>query len=111
MILTGDDGGDDSDEISVMCNYCIDNEVNIKDILLDKKGYTTQKTVENIKPIVDDNKVILITQKYHLNRALFISKKHKINAIGAYPNQKRTKPKYLIREYLSIIKAFFKTII
>src|SRR5690554_4824026 len=45
IILSGDDGGDETDEISVMKRYCIEKGIGSEDIITDTKGYDTYSTI------------------------------------------------------------------
>ena len=111
ILISGDDGGDETDEISIMKKYCLANNVNSKDLLIDKKGYNTFNTIINSKNIFKIKKCILVTQDYHINRAIYVSNKLGIETYGKIAeNKNKVKLKYVLREYLANVKAFFQTI-
>ena len=65
-----------------MKNYLLDSNIPIEDILIDELGYSTGESITNYKNNYKDKSLIIITQEYHLYRALFIANKLEINAIG-----------------------------
>jgi len=71
-------------EIDVMNKYLLDNNVKEEDILFDYKGYSTNESLLNYNNKYSDKSVIIVTQKYHLYRALFIAKELNLNAIGVH---------------------------
>ncbi|QZK99518.1 YdcF family protein [Flavobacterium psychrophilum] len=111
ILLSGDDGGDESDEITVMKNYCITHNIDPNNIIIDTKGYDTYKTIERAKKIFKVDKAIFVSQEYHLNRAVFIGNKLGIETYGKIAEKKESVSlKYIVREYFANVKAFFKTI-
>lgn len=69
-------------EITTMNQYLINNNIPEEDILIDEKGYSTGESLINYKNNYKDKSVIIITQEYHLYRALFIAENMEISAIG-----------------------------
>ena len=59
------------------------------------------------------NKIVIVTQKYHLYRSLYIAKKLDIDAYGisSVDNEYSGQTKRDMREFLARIKDFFKCII
>lgn len=108
LLMTGDGIDEYYDEVSVMKNYAIDNGVSPKDIIEDKYGLNTSKSIINLKKL-DANNVIIVSQKFHLNRALYLAQKYDIESI-AYPAEDKNYGSlfYLyIRDIIASIKDFF----
>ena len=109
IILSGDKH-DNYNEPLVMKNYLIEKGVNEENIILDEIGYSTYESIYNIKNIYKYKKIVIVTQKYHLYRALYISKSLGISAIGvSCVNKKYSGNTYReIREVLARNKDFIK---
>ena len=113
IILSGDHGKNDYDEVNVMRDYMLDSDIPSQDIFLDHAGFSTYDSIYRAKYIFGTKKIIIITQKYHLYRALYIAKKIGIEAYGIPASdipQKGIMLKNEIREILSRDKNFIKVI-
>lgn len=82
IIMSGDHSSDEYNEVAVMKQYAINAGVPSEDIFMDHKGYSTYETAYRAKEVFEANKVILVTQEYHLYRAVYIAKKLGIKAYG-----------------------------
>ena len=114
IILTGDHGKKDYDEVNVMKNYLINTSVESQDIFLDHAGFNTYDSIYRVKNIFQAKKIIIVTQKYHMYRALYLANKLDLEAVGIVAldiPQKSIMLKNQIREVLSRDKNFFKGII
>ena len=88
IIISGDSlKSDVYDEVSVMYNYLISKGVDDINIIKDNYGVSTYDSIYRIKDIVKDKKLIIVTQKYHLYRSVFISHELDIDSIGIYANE------------------------
>ena len=81
-ILISGDHSKEYSEVEVMYNYLIEHGINEEDIVIDYEGYSTSDSILNYKKEYSDKSVIIVTQKYHLYRALFIANDLSLNAIG-----------------------------
>lgn len=86
IIMSGDHSSDDYNEVSVMKNFAIAKGVPSSDIFMDHFGYSTYESLYRAKEIFQVKKVILVTQDYHLYRALYIANQLGIEAIGFTSN-------------------------
>ena len=82
ILVSGDHGQADYDEVNVMKNYCIENGVPSEDIFMDHAGFSTYESIYRAKNIFGVNKMVICTQEYHLYRALYISEAFDIEAVG-----------------------------
>lgn len=113
ILMSGDNKDNYYNEVEVMKNYALSKGVKEKDILIDKYGLSTYDSIYRLKSLYNYDNIIISTQKYHLYRALYISKIFKINAIGIDATEKKLPNDFyrILRESLAITKDFFKTII
>lgn len=109
ILLSGDNGREEYDELTVMKNYCYSHGVDTTKIFIDYAGFDTYSTMYRAKHIFKIKRATLISQKYHLNRAIYIGQQLGIKSVGYSAN----KGEYLgynyvcFREYLSTFKSFF----
>lgn len=82
LIMSGDHGREHYDEVNVMKQYAIDSGVPSEDIFMDHAGFSTYESVYRAKAIFEVKKVIIVTQEYHLYRALYLADKFDIEAYG-----------------------------
>ena len=113
IILTGDHGTKEYDEVNVMRDYMLNMNIPSNDIFLDHAGFSTYDSIYRAKYIFEAKKIIIITQKYHMARALYLANKIGIEAYGVTSfdiPQKGIMLKNEIREILSRDKNFIKAI-
>ena len=112
IIMSGDHGKKDYDEVNLMKKYAIDNGVPSENIFMDHAGFSTYESIYRAKEIFGAKKVIIVTQRYHLYRALFIAKKLGIEAYGVGSDPRRYVGMVYreLREVLARDKDFFKCI-
>ncbi len=82
LLMSGDHGREDYDEVGAMKDYAIENGVPSEDVFMDHAGFSTYETVYRAKEIFEADKVIIVTQEYHLYRALYIAKQLGVEAYG-----------------------------
>ena len=82
IIMSGDHGQTEYDEVNTMKQYAIDAGVPSSDIFMDHAGFSTYETVVRAKEIFGAKRVIIVTQEYHLYRALYIAKQFGLDAWG-----------------------------
>lgn len=82
MLMSGDHGTKEYDEVNVMKKYAIENNVLSNDIFMDHAGFSTYESVYRAKEIFEAKKVIIVTQKYHLYRAIYNARKLGLDAYG-----------------------------
>jgi len=82
IIMSGDHGQEDYDEVNIMKEYAIEKGVQSEDIFMDHAGFSTYESIYRAKEIFKAKKVIIVTQEYHLYRALYIANELGIEAYG-----------------------------
>lgn len=113
IIVSGDHGKKDYNEVGVMKKYLINNGIPSEDIFMDHAGFSTYDSIYRLKEIFEAKKVVIVTQKYHLYRAVYISKKLNLEAYGVAANPRKYAGRVFreIREVIARNKDFLKTII
>ena len=82
IIMSGDHGKENYDEVNIMKEYAIEQGVKSEDIFMDHAGFSTYESMYRAKEVFEANKIVIVTQKYHLYRALYIAKQLGIEAYG-----------------------------
>lgn len=113
IIMSGDHGRADYDEVNVMRAFALEQGVSAEDIFLDHAGFSTYDSVYRAKNIFGAENIIIVSQKYHLYRALYIAKKLDVKAAGVSANLNTYggQLKRDIREIIARDKDFFKCIV
>lgn len=112
LLLSGDHQSEDYDEVGVMSAYAIENGVPEADILLDHLGLSTYESVIRSKDVFGIGSMVIVTQEYHLPRALYIAEQLEIDAVGVCADTRSYKSELYrnVREYAARTKDFFKCI-
>ena len=82
IIMSGDHGREDYDEVNVMKSYAVENGVPDGDVFMDHAGFSTYDSVYRAKAVFEADSIIIVTQKYHLYRAHYIAERLGVNAVG-----------------------------
>lgn len=77
LLMSGDHGQKEYDEVNTMKTCAIDAGVPSEDIFMDHAGFSTYESVYRAKEIFGADKIVIVTQEYHLYRALYVA-----NALG-----------------------------
>ena len=110
--MSGDHGKAEYDEVNVMKKFAIEKGVPSEDIFMDHAGFSSYESVYRAKEIFEAKKIIIVTQKYHLYRSLYIANQLGIEAYGVASDPR----KYVgaayreAREILARNKDFVKCI-
>lgn len=112
LIMSGDNGREGYDEVNVMKEYAINKGIPSEDIFMDHAGFSTYESIYRAKEIFKVEKAIIVTQKYHLYRALHIGNKLGINVtgVGADPRKYSGQIFRELREILARNKDFIQAI-
>jgi vancomycin permeability regulator SanA len=108
LLMSGDHTGD-YNEVGVMKSLATVMGVPSEDIFLDHEGYSTYESLYRAKAVFGAKKIIIITQEYHLHRALYIARELGMEAMGVSADLRpyRLQGRYNAREYLARFKDFF----
>lgn len=82
IIMSGDHGSDVYNEVGVMKLYAVKKGVPAKDIFMDHAGFSTYESLYRAKEVFGSKNITVVTQKYHLYRALYLGKSLDISVYG-----------------------------
>jgi vancomycin permeability regulator SanA len=82
IIVSGDHGRRDYDEVNAMKKYYLDKGVSSDKVFMDHAGFTTYESMYRAKEIFKANKIIVVTQEFHLPRAIYIAKELGLEVYG-----------------------------
>lgn len=82
LLMSGDHGREEYNEVGTMKQYAIDAGIASEDIFMDHAGFSTYESVYRAKEIFQADKIVIVTQEYHLYRALYIADKLGVEAYG-----------------------------
>ncbi len=112
IIMSGDHGTKEYDEVNIMKEYAIEKGVPSEDIFMDHAGFSTYESIYRAKEIFQAKRIIIVTQRYHLYRALYIANQLGLEAygVGSDPREYVGSTYREIREVLARDKDFIKCI-
>jgi len=82
LLMSGDHGQSDYDEVNVMKDYAIAAGVPSECIFMDHAGFSTYESLYRARDIFKADSVLIVTQKYHLYRALYVAEALGLEARG-----------------------------
>jgi SanA protein len=112
FLLTGDHGQKGYDEVNTMKKYLLEKGVDTRDIFLDHAGFDTYNSMVRAKEIFEVNDAVVVTQDFHLNRAVYLARANGLNACGIASDRReyRTINYLRFRELSARVKAFAEVI-
>jgi len=113
IIVSGDHGTEEYDEVLAMKKYLMNQGVPREDIFMDHAGFDTYDSMYRAKNVFCVESAIVVTQEYHLSRALYIGNAIGIESVGVSSDLQEYEhmDNYLVREFFARNKAFFDTAI
>ncbi|MBQ8783586.1 MAG: YdcF family protein [Clostridia bacterium] len=82
ILMSGDHGRKDYDEVNVMKNFAVDEGVESENIFMDHAGFSTYESMYRAKEVFKAKKIIIVTQGYHLPRAIYCAQALGLEAYG-----------------------------
>ncbi len=109
LLMSGDHGQENYDEVNVMKSFAVERGVPSEAVFMDHAGFSTYESMYRAKEIFKAEKVLIVTQKYHLYRAVYVARQLGLDACGveAMPREYVGQPWYSFREILARDKDFF----
>ncbi|MBP7134568.1 YdcF family protein [Patescibacteria group bacterium] len=107
VIVTGDDGQYRSNEVAVMKQELLRQGVMSEDLLTDGHGYRTYESCKNAATVYGIRRAVIITQRFHLARALTLCRAFGIDAVGVIADRQPyiKISQFTIRELFASVKA------
>lgn len=113
ILVSGDHGRKEYDEVNAAKAYLLASGVAGKDIFLDHAGFDTYDSVYRARDVFEVKSMVVVTQGYHLPRALFIAHELGVEAVGVgadlriYGGENYRN----FREEFAVVKAWFDVIL
>lgn len=110
FLLSGDHGILQYDEVNHMKDYLLSAGVPLSDIFTDHAGFDTYNSITRAKEVFEVNTMIIVTQKFHLKRAVFIARMKGLTVQGYVADKRKyaSMPLLFFREKAARIKAFWE---
>lgn len=115
IIVSGDHGREEYDEVNAMKSYLIENEIPSENIFMDHAGFSTYESLYRAGYIFKVEKLTVVTQEYHLYRAVYIGNKLGIETYGvpaaktAYYGQTSREIREILARDKDFVKCIFKS--
>lgn len=113
LLMSGDHGTVPYDEVNVMKDFAIAAGLPSENIFMDHAGFSTYESVYRAKEIFQVKRLVIVSQGYHIYRALYIADQLGLEAYGVkakseeYPGQSSRD----FREKFARVKDFFSVIL
>ncbi len=109
ILVSGDARHPSYNEPKAMSEYLVSHAVDAKHIVLDDSGLSTYETCLRAKEVYGLRRVVLVTQRFHLPRSLYLANELGLDAVGVASDikLKREVDYQRVREWAAEIKAFF----
>lgn len=108
ILMTGDHGRVGYDEVDAMKTYAVEDGIPSQDVFMDHAGFSTYESMYRAREVFAAKKVIIVTQEYHLYRAVYIARMLGIDAYGVTSDYNRYLDQFRrdVREVLARVKDF-----
>lgn len=113
LLMSGDHGTEQYDEVTAMKQYALAAGIPTEDVFMDHAGFSTYESIYRAKEIFQADKIIVVTQQYHLYRALYIAETLGIEAYGVNADYRQYGGQFMrdVREVLARIKDVGMTLL
>ncbi len=82
LLMSGDHSKKDYDEVNVMKSFAIEKGAVSNEVFMDHAGFSTYESMYRARDVFEVESVIIITQRYHLYRAIYDARKLGLDAYG-----------------------------
>lgn len=108
LLMTGDHGREGYDEVDAMKTFAVDAGIASENVFMDHAGFSTYESMYRAKEIFQAKKIIIVTQEYHLYRAIYIAESLGMEAYGVSSDYRSYggQLQYDLREVLARVKDF-----
>jgi SanA protein len=108
LLLTGDNRFVDYNEPAAMAEYAISQGVPREDLVLDYAGRRTYDSCYRARAIFGVEQAVLVTQEFHLPRAVFTCDRLGLDVVGVVADRHRLfrEPWYRLREVAALARAW-----
>ena len=112
LLMSGDHGRENYDEVATMKQFAIDADIPSEDVFMDHAGFSTYESMYRAIDIFQAEKISIVTQEYHLYRAVYIAQALGLDAYGVNADYRNYWGQSArdFREVLARVKDFATTI-
>jgi len=109
IILSGDDGTWAQEEVQSMLSYLVNKGVPRHLIVIDGNNARTFDSCYRLKNVLNENEVVLITQSFHLPRALYLCNEIGLDAWGLESDLRWYKDVlwFTVRDWMASLLAYW----
>ena len=113
LLMSGDHGQEDYDEVGAMKRYAMDAGVPSSDVFMDHAGFSTYESMYRAKEVFQAEKIVIVSQEYHLYRAIYIAQALGMEAYGVAADGQDYAGQWGrdVREVLARVKDFFTALL
>lgn len=106
LLMSGDHGRYTYNEVDAMKQFAVDAGIPTADIFMDHAGFSTYESIYRAKEVFQAEKIVIVTQEYHLYRALYIAERFGLEAYGVSSDYRTYSGQMMrdIREVLARVK-------
>ncbi|NMA24079.1 MAG: DUF218 domain-containing protein [Clostridiales bacterium] len=114
LLMSGDNSTVDYNEVKVMKDYAVKAGVPPEHVFQDHAGFSTYESIYRARDIFAAGKIVVVTQNYHMYRALYIAKSLGLDAYGvaadprAYAGQAMRECREILARFKDVICCIFK---
>lgn len=112
ILVSGDHGRSDYDEVAAMTEWLVDHDVPAEKVVADHAGFDTYDSCQRAHRVFGVDDAIVVTQDFHLPRALFLCQQAGIRAVGVGSAAHGGRPGMnALREVPASVKAVFDVVL
>ena len=106
ILMSGDHGQVEYDEVNAMKKYAMDAGIPSEDVFMDHAGFSTYESMYRAKEVFGAKKIIIVTQEYHLYRAIYAAERMGMEAYGVNADYRTYSGQLMrdVREVLARVK-------
>lgn len=110
ILASGDNSTVEHNEVNPVRIYLLGKGIPDEDIFLDHAGFDTYSTMYRARDIFKVSSIIIVSQSFHLPRAVFLARSLGINAYGISAGEEPAPIKNYVREIFANEKAVLNLI-
>ena len=114
MLMSGDHGREGYNEVKAMKLEAMEEGIPSEDIFMDHAGFSTYESIFRARDVFAADKIIIVTQEYHLHRALYIANALGVEAYGVasdyhtYVGQMNREVREILARNKDFVTSIFK---
>lgn len=112
LLMSGDHSREDYNEVGAMKAYATKASIPGEDVFMDHAGFSTYESLYRAKEIFGAERIIIVTQEYHLYRALYIARRMGLESWGVSSDYRTYagQPLREVREIMARLKDAATTV-